>query len=69
MFKIDALGLSCPEPLIMLKKGLIDNSEVVLMVDNKISVETCSRYAQSKGYAVSVTTTGKVHEISIKTHE
>ena len=66
MIKIDALGLSCPEPLIMLKKELEKSGEVILMVDNKISVETCSRYVKSKGYSVDIATSGSVHELHIK---
>jgi TusA-related sulfurtransferase len=66
MIKIDASGLSCPEPMILLKKGLMNNVEVVLVVDNKTSVETCSRFAQSKGYSVDVKSNDGIHEITVK---
>ena len=52
MIEIDACGLSCPEPVIRLKKVIADNDNIRLLVDNQTSVETCSRYAQSKGFSV-----------------
>lgn len=66
MIKIDACGLSCPEPVYLLKRGLKEDNEVVLLVDNRVSVENCSRYAEMNGYAVSVNTNNTVHELTIK---
>lgn len=66
MIKIDACGLSCPEPVYLLQKGLAQDNEIVLLVDNKTSVESCSRYALSKGLTVNVITKDNVHELTIK---
>lgn len=55
MHKIDARGLSCPEPVLQAKRGLEQNSEgIEIMVDNKVSVENVSRFAENSGYKVSV---------------
>ena len=63
---IDACGLSCPEPILMLKNGMKGCEEdITLLVDNKTSVETCSRYAESQGYVVTVQAETKPYEIVI----
>jgi TusA-related sulfurtransferase len=66
MITIDASGLSCPEPIIKLKKALAAENAVRLIVDNKISSEACSRYAKSKGYAVSLAKEGRVYIINVQ---
>ncbi len=65
MLKIDACGLSCPEPVIMLKKGMKESQQILLLVDNKTSVETCSRFADSKGYKVDVSENQGVYHLTI----
>ena len=54
MRMIDACGLSCPEPVLKLKKVVDVEDEIELLVDNRASVENCSRFARSKGFGVSV---------------
>ena len=51
---IDALGLSCPEPVLKLKQVIDNEKEIELIVDNMASAENCSRFAESKGYKASV---------------
>ena len=52
---IDARGRSCPEPVIMIKKAMESKEKVYQMiVDNAVSVENVTRYAQHNGYAVAV---------------
>lgn len=51
---VDACGLSCPEPVLMLKRVIDDADEIELLVDSQVCVENCSRFARSKGFAVSV---------------
>ena len=51
---VDACGLSCPEPVIKLKQVIDEADEIELLVDNQACVENCSRFAQSKGFQVSV---------------
>lgn len=53
MKNIDARGLSCPQPVIMAKKGLMDKpAEVEILVDNIAAVENVTRYAHAMGYTV-----------------
>lgn len=53
MLKIDAVGLSCPEPVVMLSKALKDKpSECVILVDNPAAVENCTRFGIHTGYEV-----------------
>lgn len=52
---IDARGRSCPEPVIMIKKAMGSREKVYQMiVDNAVSVENVTRYAQHNGYSVDV---------------
>ena len=69
MIKIDACGFSCPEPLVMLKKGLLESENITLLVDNQNSAESCSRYAKSKGFTVLITEINEVFELKIARKE
>ncbi|MCD8097638.1 MAG: sulfurtransferase TusA family protein [Lachnospiraceae bacterium] len=52
---IDARGRSCPEPVIMLKKALESNeNNYEIMVDNHVSVENVTRFAEHSGYEVHI---------------
>ena len=51
---VDALGLSCPEPVLKLRKIIDGADEIEVLVDSRVCVENCSRFARSKGFAVSV---------------
>lgn len=52
---IDARGLSCPEPVILLQKEMAGGEAVYQMiVDNHASKENTSRYAMHQGYQVEV---------------
>ncbi|MDR0905225.1 MAG: sulfurtransferase TusA family protein [Oscillospiraceae bacterium] len=51
---VDANGLSCPEPVLKLKKVINGAEEIELLVDSQVCVENCTRFAESKGFAVSV---------------
>ncbi len=65
MKKIDACGLSCPEPIIKLREGIKTGDDVILLVDNKTSVETCTRFANSRGYGVQLNENDGVFELTI----
>lgn len=54
--KLDARGLSCPEPVIMTKK-VIEKDKVdlfTIIVDAHVAVENISRFVKSKGYNISI---------------
>ncbi|NLY09046.1 MAG: preprotein translocase subunit TatB [Tissierellia bacterium] len=50
---LDARGLSCPEPVIMIKEAMESKaSEYKIMVDNKVALENITRFAGTMGYSV-----------------
>ena len=56
---IDARGRSCPEPVIMVKKALASKeASYEMMVDNRVSLENVTRFANHAGYEVKVTEQG-----------
>ncbi len=55
MKKIDAAGLSCPEPVILTKRAIEDNpKEIEVKVDNNVSKENVKRFLESNGYKVTI---------------
>lgn len=55
MVIVDARGLSCPEPVVMTRKAMMDKqAKYQVLVDNLASKENVTRYAQHQGYAVQV---------------
>ena len=56
MKTIDARGLSCPEPVIMISQAMKSGETAYeILVDNRVSRENVTRYAEHQGYRVSVT--------------
>lgn len=55
MKELDARGLSCPEPVVMIRKAMASKeSAYEMVVDNVTAKENVTRYAQHQGYQVSV---------------
>ena len=55
MKTIDARGLSCPEPVILASQAMKSGeSAYEIIVDNRVSRENVTRYAEHQGYKVSV---------------
>lgn len=55
MKELDARGLSCPEPVVMIRKAMASQeSAYEMVVDNVTAKENVTRYAQHQGYQVSV---------------
>jgi selenium metabolism protein YedF len=52
--EIDARGLDCPKPVILTKKALDTENEVVIFVDNDIAVENVKRLGTNLGCTVTV---------------
>ena len=66
MEKIDARGLSCPEPVILLRKAMMSKEDSYeIMVDNVTSRENVTRYAEHQGYKVTVTENDGEYTLSI----
>ena len=60
MKTLDARGLSCPEPVIMIRKAMASKEKrYEMIVDNQTSKENVTRYAEHQGYKVTVTEKNK----------
>ena len=55
MKQIDARGFSCPEPVLMTKRGIADEKELTVLVDTHVSKENVSRFLVDAGYEVKAT--------------
>ncbi|MCI8844174.1 MAG: preprotein translocase subunit TatB [Oscillospiraceae bacterium] len=56
MTQLDARGLSCPEPVILIRKAMAGKEpRYEMVVDNPVSRENVTRYAEHQGYRVTVT--------------
>ena len=61
MKTLDARGLSCPEPVIMIRKAMASKEKKYeMIVDNQTSKENVTRYAEHQGYKVTVTEKNEV---------
>ena len=64
---LDARGLSCPEPVVMIRKAMASKeNEYIMVVDNITSKENVTRYAEHQGYTVSVAADGDEYTLTIK---
>lgn len=67
MNRLDARGLSCPEPVIMIKNAMASGEDSYeIIVDNHASKENITRYAEHAGYNVSVEENEGEYTLSIK---
>ncbi len=57
---IDARGLSCPTPVVMVRKAVKQDAPASLevLVDAKVAVENITRFARNQGYAIAVAEDG-----------
>lgn len=64
---IDARGLSCPMPVVMVQKEVRKSQPVLLevLVDAKVAVENISRFAGSQGYGVTVEEQGGDYKLTL----
>ena len=63
---VDARGRSCPEPVLMTKKALAQQSgRLQVLVDNQVAVDNITRFAQNKGLAVRVENKGSDFRLTI----
>lgn len=55
MEQLDARGLSCPEPVVMMRRALAGRpARAQMVVDAPAARENVTRYARSQGYDVAV---------------
>jgi len=64
---VDTKGLTCPQPLIMLKEALLEiepGDKIQVLTDNDTSLKNLTSYLKDQGANPEVSTSGKVHTIS-----
>jgi len=54
MKEIDAKGLACPKPVVLAKKAINSNQEVLVIVDNQTAVSNLTKLGKKMGAEVSV---------------
>lgn len=65
---IDARGMSCPLPVVMVQKEVKKNApeELKVQVDAMVCVENISRYAENAGYEVKTEKDGSDFVLTLK---
>jgi tRNA 2-thiouridine synthesizing protein A len=66
---IDARGLSCPEPILLTRKALLEaaaGDEVTVLVDTMTQVYNCERAGESLGWKASWEEKGDVFEMRFR---
>ena len=65
---IDACGLACPAPVLLVKDTVEQTNaqEITVLVDNAASLENVSRFLGSKGYSVTDNREGNVYRIEAR---
>ena len=65
---VDARGLLCPMPVVMVQKEVKTNHPDALdvLVDDPCAVENVTRFAGSCGYTVTVSEDGPDYKLSLK---
>lgn len=64
---LDARGLSCPEPVIIMRKAMMSkDTEYEIVVDNVVSRENVNRFAEHQGYKVTVSENNGEYTLSIR---
>lgn len=64
--QVDARGRSCPEPVLLTKKGLEKNpAGLIIMVDNTAARENITRFAKNAGYQVHMKQDGADYELVV----
>ncbi|MBQ7786502.1 MAG: sulfurtransferase TusA family protein [Clostridia bacterium] len=64
---LDARGLSCPEPVIMIRKAMMSKeNNYEMIVDNPTSKENVMRYAEHQGYSVTIREQGGEYTLYMK---
>lgn len=65
---VDARGHSCPIPVVMVRKAVLDGGpeSLEVLVDNQCSVENVTRFGISQGYQVSAAAEGPDFRLTLK---
>ncbi len=65
---LDVRGLSCPEPVVRTRQALAadPSGELVVITDNRVSVENIRRFVTGAGYSFTVANDNGDYLISVK---
>ena len=63
--KLDACGLSCPEPVLKLKQVIHKADKIEMLVDCQVSLDNCSNFARQNGFQVSVADDGDYYTLTL----
>lgn len=67
LVQINAIGISCPQPVLMTKKALEENPQgIEILVDNNTAKQNVSRFAKNAGYKVNIKESGEDYILVIK---
>ena len=66
-YKVDARGLSCPQPVVVAKRAVegTKEKEIEVLVDNEAARENVSRFARSVSCQVEVVPDGEDYSVRI----
>lgn len=66
--RVDARGLSCPQPVILTRRALLaaGSGEVVVVVDTMTQVYNCTRAAEKLDWQVTCEERGDVYELTLR---
>ena len=66
MKQLDARGLSCPEPVLLIRQAMQSGDACYeMVVDNPTSRENVTRYAEHQGYTVTVRQEGSDYTLTM----
>ncbi|NYB75468.1 MULTISPECIES: sulfurtransferase TusA family protein [Sedimentibacter] len=67
MNTVDTCGMSCPQPVLMTKKSLIENPEGIdIIVDNNVAKGNVQRFLKNAGYNAAIIEKGDVTVIEAR---
>ena len=67
MKQLDARGLSCPEPVLLIRQAMQSGDACYeMVVDNPTSRENVTRYAEHQGYTVTVKQEGGDYTLTMQ---
>jgi TusA-related sulfurtransferase len=66
--KVDARGLSCPQPVMLTRKAIQEagGREVVVLLDSMTQVQNCTRAAEKLGWTAACTPKGAEFELTLR---
>lgn len=67
MTTIDARGLACPEPVVLVQRAAAKGAdEIVVLTDAVVAVENISRFAAARGFGIEKRDLHGEYELTLK---